>query len=131
MSIVLTAGAQSIELHDDLYWEDEFWTPVMQAVDMSARGVPIIHVGSAQAGRPITLRPWSENDGLITRATLQQLVALSRVPGQRMTLALRGEEFLVEWRHQDRAIDWRPFVYYSDAVGSDYVHATLRFMTVV
>lgn len=131
MSITLIAGASVIELQEDLFWEDEDWSPVTQAVDMSARGRPLVHVGVSQAGRPITLRPWSESDGWMTRAVLAQLMALAAVPGQRMTLTIRGTPFLVIFRHQDRAIETAPVVYYSDPVGADNVRATLRFMTVL
>lgn len=128
--ITLTAGATVIELNEDLYWEDEDWSPVTQVVDMSVRGRPLIHVGLSQGGRPITLRPWSPSDGWITRSVLAQLRTLAAIPGQRMTLSIRGTSYLVIFRHQDRAIETDPVVYYSDPISADHVRATLRFMTV-
>lgn len=132
MSITLSVGAVSVALDEDLYWSDEFdWSATEQAVDRGLTGAPILHLGTRQYGRPITLQPFDASSGWLTRADLAQLMSWANAPGQRMTLTLRGETHTVVFRHHEGgAVDARPLVFYSDADATDYVLVTLRFMTV-
>lgn len=131
-TITLSDGTTTLALDPDLYWEDEFaWAAVEQAVERSLTGALVVHVATRQAGRPITLRNEDEASAWLTRADMAQLQAWADVPGQRLTLALRGTAHLVLFRHHDGGpFEARPLVHYADPVPADWVLATLRFITV-
>lgn len=131
MTIVLSDGVTTLDLDPDLFWEDEFsWQPVEQALERSITGALVVDVGERIAGRPITLRPEDDRSGWITRATMAQLKTWASVPGQQLTLTLRSVEHRVMYRHQDRAIDAEPRVHYADPQPTDWLLATLRFITI-
>lgn len=131
MTIVISDGVTTIDLDPDLFWEDEFtWQPVEQASERSITGSLVVDVGERIAGRPITLRPEDDRSGWITRATMAQLQTWASVPGQQLTLTLRSVEHRVIYRHQDRAIDAEPRVHYADPQPTDWLLATLRFITI-
>lgn len=131
MTIVLSDGVTTLDLDPDLFWEDEFsWQPVEQALERSITGALVVDVGERIAGRPITLRPEDDRSGWITRATMAQLQTWASVPGQQLTLTLRSVEHRVMYRHQDRAIDAEPRVHYADPQPTDWLLATLRFITI-
>lgn len=133
MTITLTDGATTLTLDPDLFWEDEFaWAPVEQAMEYSLTGRPLIDIGARLAGRPITLRNYDDGSAWMTRADMAQLAAWASVPGQRLTLNLRGTTHLVMFRHHDGGpYSADPVVFYSDAEPTDWVLATVRLMTVL
>lgn len=132
MAITLTDGTTVLELDPDLYWDDEFtWAAVVQNVDYSLTGALVVDVGQRQSGRPITLRAEDDRSGWLTRAALAQLQGWADVPGQLMTLTLRGASYTVLFRHHDGGpFDARPVVHFADPQPSDWLLATLRFITV-
>lgn len=70
-----TLGAISIPR--GMLWIDELsWQPVERAVATSITGAVLMDVAARLAGRPITLEA-ADDQGFITRATLQALQALS------------------------------------------------------
>lgn len=127
MSITLAYGTTTLDLSPDLYWSDENWSPVVQSSDFSLTGALIVQAAAKQAGRPITLQPEDDHSGAITRATLDILRSWAAVPGREMTLTLRGVGHTVIFRHEDQAIEARPFIHFSDVEPGDYYLATLRF----
>lgn len=132
MAITLTDGTTVLELDPDLYWDDEFtWAAVAQNVEYSLTGAMVVDVGQRQSGRPITLRAEDDRSGWLTRAALAQLQGWADVPGQLMTLTLRGASYTVLFRHHDGGpFDARPVVHFADPQPSDWLLATLRFITV-
>jgi hypothetical protein len=130
--ITLTNGTTTLELDEDLYWDDEFaWSATEQSVERSLTGAQIIHLGLRQAGRPITLRTEDESSGWMTRADMVALQAWANTPGLQLTLSLRGTDYSVLFRHHDGgAFEARPVVHYADPDPSDWVVPTLRFITV-
>lgn len=131
MTITLTVGTTVLALDSDLQWSDEYaWAATEQSVSRSLTGALLVQVGQRQAGRPITLAA-SESAGWMTRAAMAQLRAWADVPGQVMTLTLRGATYPVMFRHHDGGpFDASPLVDYSDPDAADWVVPTLRFMTV-
>lgn len=132
MTITLSDGTTTLELDQDLYWEDEFrWSATAQSVSTGLTGKPIVQVGLRQGGRPITLRPEDERSGWMTREAIAPLLAWADIPGLRMTLTLRGISYLViGGHHAGGMVDARPETHYADPAPTDWVLATLRFMTV-
>ncbi|MBL8444794.1 MAG: hypothetical protein JNK52_12170 [Zoogloeaceae bacterium] len=132
MSITLSAGGTTLTLDPDLLWADEFeWAGVEQSVDRSVTGAMIIQAGSRLAGRPITLQPEDDSAAWMPRADMAQLQAWADVPGQVITLTLRGVARLVMFRHHDGgAFSAKPVVHFADPDSADWLLVTLRFMTV-
>jgi len=131
MAITLTDGTTVLELDPDLYWDDEFaWAAVEQSMTRGLTGKPIIQVGLRQHGRPITLRPFDDRSAWMTRADMAQLRAWADIPGQVLTLTLRGTAYTVMFRHHDQAHAAEPVVFFSDPASLDWLLVTLRFMTV-
>ena len=65
MTDITLAG---ITLPGDLVWSDEFQSwKVGQARKTSLTGALILHVGTLQAGRPITLETSQEGDNWVAR----------------------------------------------------------------
>lgn len=128
-----SATGTTLPLDVDLYWADEHsWAAVEQSVSRGLTGAPIVQAAARQAGRPITLRNHDDRSGWLTRADMAQLAAWANVPGQRLTLSLLGGNYLVIFRHHDGGpFEATPVEFYSDPELTDYVLATLRFMTVL
>lgn len=130
--IILSDGTTTLELHRDLYWEDEFgWSSVEQTVERTLTGALLVSLGVRQYGRPITLRSHDDRSAWLTRADMAQLALWAEIPGRRLTLILRGQTHSVIFRHHEGPpFEARPVVFYSDAALGDYVLATIRFITV-
>lgn len=130
-TITLTDGVVTLDLDPDLYWEDEFtWASVEQSMTRGLTGRPIIQIGTRAGGRPLTLRPFDESSAWMTRADMAQLRIWADEPGQVLTLTIRGTAYQVMFRHQDGPHEAQPVVFYADPDSTDWVLATLRFMTI-
>lgn len=130
MTISLSVGLTTVQLNPDLFWEDENnWHPVEQTSERTITGALVVQVAERVAGRPITLRPEDDSSGATELTDLEQLRNWAAVPGQEMTLTLRGESRTVIFRHHDgAAIEARPWVHRSDVQSGDWYLATFRFM---
>ena len=134
MSITLELGATSVDLHPDLFWEDEnSWHPVEQKVERSITGALIVQAAERLdgKGRPITLRPIDDQSAWMRGEVVSQLRNWAAVPAQVLTLTLRGVTYSVLFRHQDgSAIEADPVVFFSDADDQDFYRVTIRLMVV-
>ena len=130
MTISLSVGLTTVQLNPDLFWEDENnWHPVEQTSERTITGALVVQVAERVAGRPITLRPEDDSSGATELTDLEQLRNWAAVPGQQMTLTIRGESRTVIFRHHDgAAIEARPWVHRSDVQSGDWYLATFRFM---
>ncbi|TJZ73189.1 hypothetical protein [Chitiniphilus eburneus] len=126
--ITISDGATSVAI-PYLQWRDEHqWQPVQQAVEPTLTGSLLIDVGTWQAGRPITLAS-GDAFGWLDGATLTQLQAWARIPGQTLTLQLRDATRTVLFRHHDRpAIEARPVLDIDSPAITDYYVVTLKLM---
>lgn len=132
MSITLSDGTTTVDLHPDLYWVDEYaWQPVAQTVTTTLTGALIVQNGAMQAGRKITLSPADDASAWMRKSVVDQLRNWASVAGQSLTLTLRGVSRTVIFRHHDGgAMEATPVVFFSDADSSDWFRVTLRFMEV-
>jgi hypothetical protein len=93
---------ENIELPGDMRWEDEFATPVVEAVTPLLSGVRYIEESVLPSGRPVTLK--LTGNARVSRTTVEALQALL-TPGRTMTLTLADDRtFSVRWRHRDGAL---------------------------
>ena len=89
-TITLAHAGTTITLSDRLHWTDEFdWHPVEQASSYSTTGALLIDVATRQAGRPITLQG-TDTQAWMPRTTMLQLAAWAAMPGEVLTLTVRG-----------------------------------------
>lgn len=132
MTISLAVGATTVTLNPDLYWEDENnWHPVEQTSERTITGAMVVQAAAKIAGRPITLRPEDESSAATSQADLEQLRNWAAVPGQVLTLTLRGVSRSVIFRHHDgAAIEARPWIHRSDVQSGDLYLATVRLMEI-
>lgn len=132
MSISLSDGTTSIELHPDLFWSDEFtWLPVEQSAERSITGAYIVSSSLRTDGRPITLQPQGDDSAWMSRLVVEQLRNWAAVPGMELELTLRGETRDVIFRHHDGpGVEASPLVHFSEMDDSDWYLTTLRFMEI-
>lgn len=99
MTITLSNGVTTVTLPPDLEWADEHaWQPVAQATEYSLTGALIVESASRLAGREITLAGEADRSTLL-RAVLDQLATWAALPGQALTLTLRGTAHSVLFAH--------------------------------
>ena len=132
MSITLTYSGTTLNLPEDLYWNDEnSWAPVEQSIERSISGALIVSSATRVAGRPITLTPEDQNSAWMMRSLLDTLRTWAAVPGREMVLTLRGTTYNVIFRHHDgQAIEAAPIKHCNDVQPTDFYTVTLRFMEV-
>lgn len=131
MSITLTDGTTTLDLNPDLRWTDEDnWHPVQQAVQRTLTGALDIQSAAMIKGRPITLEPENDDSAWTTSSAVVQLRNWAAVPGQVLTLTLRGVSQSVIFRHQDGGLEARPVVHYRDRHTSDFYLVTVRLMEI-
>lgn len=88
--ITLTREATTLALTDRLIWTDEYsWSPVVNETRWGTRGALMVHTGTRQAGRPITL-DGRESQAWISRATCDQLKDWKALAGATFSLVVRG-----------------------------------------
>jgi hypothetical protein len=127
--ITLANGATTLTLPADLLWSDEFeWRPVAQATDYTLTGALIVQAAARTAGRPITLRS-GENYAVLTRQQLDTLSAWADVPGQQMTLSIRGTSRTVMFAHQDApVITAEMLLYHAAPQAGDLYRCTIKLI---
>lgn len=138
MTDITLAG---ITLPGDLIWSDEFnsWK-VGQARKTSLTGALILHVGTLQSGRPITLETTQEGDNWVAPVRLDVLRALQELEedpdAEPLELVMPEHNagtrtFSVAFRRDEgSAIEARPIRNISPAIDADYYALTLRLIQV-
>lgn len=134
-SITLTANGTTLVLDPDLYWKDEFdWYAIEQSAERSLTGALIVDEGVRLEGRPITLTQPDDTSAWMPRATLTQLQAWEAQIGLKLTLSLRGVNYLVQFRRFDgQPLEARPTVFVADPEPGelgDFFLTTVRLITV-
>ena len=122
----------TITLPDDLLWINEFdWNPVMQSTDRSLTGAMLVQEQGKLYGRPIELSGGSEA-GWVSRSTVVDLLALSKIANKVMTLTLPDlREYSVIFDRQSgspiESQQIMPFAYPDD---DHHYRLTIRLMTI-
>lgn len=90
----------TLQLSDQLVWSDEFaWSPRAQTLTTGLTGKPVIQSGTRIGGRPITLKSFAADQGLVFRDTLLALYALAEAPDATYVLTLAdGRSYTVRFR---------------------------------
>lgn len=131
MTILLSDGTTTVELHEDLFWSDELaWDPVAQTAQRGITGALIVSSAQMLAGRPITLEPENDSSAWMHRDDVLALRNWAAVAGQELTLTLRGVTHTVLFRHQDGGLEARPVVHYNEADNHDWYLCVVRLMEI-
>lgn len=128
--ITLSDGITTLTLNPDLFWSDEDYSPVQQEMEPTITGAIVVQVGVLQAGRPITLEPEDDSSAWMPRSVVEQLRNWAAVPGEELTLTLRGASRTVVFRHQDKGLEFRPVAHRRDVETTDQYLCTLRLMEI-
>lgn len=131
MSITLSDGVDTLTLHKDLFWSDEYnWQEVEQAVDRTITGAMVVQAAARVKGRPITLEPENDSSAWMIRSLVDAVRNWAAEPGKTMTLTLRGVSRTVVFRHQDGGLEARPVIHYDVPVTDDWYLCTIRLMEI-
>lgn len=131
ISITLSDGTTTVALHKDLYWSDENnWHPVEQTKAYSITGALIVMSGERKAGRHITLEPEDDHSAWMTLPVVTVLRNWAAVPGQQLTLTLRGVAHTVLFRHEDGGLEARPIQHQDSLADTDFYSCVVRLLEI-
>lgn len=132
MSITLSDGTTTVELHRDLFWSDEHaWNPVAQNAERTITGALDVQASSMTAGRPITLEPEDESSAWMYVSVIEQLRNFAAVPLKAYQLTMNGVSRTVIFRHHDGlGVEAKPLVHYNDRLPEDWFLCTVRLMEI-
>ena len=132
MSIFLSDGTTTVELHRDLYWSDEhMWNPVAQSAQPTITGALDVQAASLKAGRPITLEPEDESSSWMHVSVIEQLRNFAAVPLKPFQLTINGVTRSVIFRHHDGlGVEAKPLIHYNDRKDEDWFFCTVRLMEI-
>ncbi len=126
----MTIVIDGIALPPGLLWIDEFSAhSVAQTVKRALDGSLVVFYGGIQSGTQITLT--SEPDaGWFTRAQVEAIELRARSPGAMYPLTLRGQSWLVMFRHHEApAFEATPLISRPNPAPGDFYLGTLKLMT--
>lgn len=131
MSITLSDGTITVNLHPDLKWSNEYgFRPVQQSTERSVTGALIVSSAAMSGGRPITLEPEDETSAWLSREAVEQLRNWAAVPSLELELTLRGTTRSVIF--DGVGLEAEPVVHFSDSdiADDDFYRCTLRFLEI-
>jgi len=132
-----TDTSATIILPDDLFWQDEAWSPVVQSAERSLTGALILQEATRVAGRPITLSGYSGQGGqgsAITKAKGDELLAWAAIACLPMTLERLGVTYNVRWNHASGSpVSLVPIIFWvnigEDSADDPWYAPTIRLIT--
>ena len=127
-----THTLDGLALPAGMIWQDEFdWSPALSAQEYSITGALVIDAGTRQAGRPITLQG-TDTQAWMPRTTMLQLAALAALPGEVLTLTVRGVARDVVFDHAQGGFTAEPIWRLLDGeVDAELLYRpTLRFLEI-
>jgi hypothetical protein len=128
MSIVLTDGTDSVDLPDDILWEDEHsWDSVVQQTTYTITGALVVEVSQKQAGRPVTLKS-RDNMSWIPREDHDQIRAWANTAGQQLTLTIRAAHHTVIFDHSRTSVESEVLGYFKDSQQPNWYKMTIRLI---
>lgn len=127
--ITLARAGVVVDLTDRLVWTDEYaWSPVVTETRTGTNGALQVHVGTRQAGRPISL-DGRDSKAWITRAQCDQINAWAAQPGATFELLLRGVSRTVLFL-EFQAEPWWPLLFDGEHVPELKYVTYFRFIEV-
>lgn len=120
-----------ITLNTSMVWVERYQSKkVVQNVRDTLGGVPVVFVGTKDAGFPITLRA-GDDYGWLTRSVVNQIMARADEAGAVYVLSFNDVEYSVIFRHNDApAVDMQPMIPRTGDSDDDYFIGDIKLLTV-
>jgi len=127
----MTISLGGIELNPGLVWAERYgYSPVIQEVQTTLDGYPVIYTRTRIAGMPITLVAM-DDQGWLTKAMADSLQISANAPGSVLSLVIGDEQFTVVFRHNEPpAVALRPLIPRAVPLPEDYFVGEIKLMTV-
>lgn len=118
-------------LNPNMVWVDRYaYSPVVQEVQTTLDGYPVVYTRSRTAGMPITLVAL-EDQGWLTKAMADAVQTSALLPGAVFELVIGDETFSVVFRHHDApAVIFRPLITRAVPLPEDYFVGEIKLMTI-
>lgn len=122
-----------LELNPSMNWVERFESAgVAQSARVTLGGRPVISSAQLQGGRHITLVA-THDSGWLTKAVIDQLVEMAKVPGRMLQLTYHDSltSVLVVFRHHEApALVFTPLAQKSYYEATDYFSGTIKLLEV-
>ena len=127
--MAITLGG--ITLDPNMVWAERYaYSPVIQEVQTTLDGSPVIYIRTRSAGMPITLVAL-DDQGWLTKAMADAVQISANTPGAQYELVIGAEHFNVVFRHHEApAVTLRPLITRAVPLPEDYFVGEIKLMTV-
>ena len=127
--MAITLGG--ITLNPNMLWPERYgYSPVIQEVQTTLDGHPVIYTRTRTAGMPITLVA-TEEQGWLTKAMADAVQSNSQSPGAMFLLIIGSDSYNVVFRHHEApAVALRPLLPRAIPLAEDYFIGEIKLMTV-
>jgi hypothetical protein len=117
-------------LDSDVVWTDRYASAgIEQLVKRTLGGLAVVLTGQLQGGLPITLQGLSDQ-GWLTKAQADALLAMAATPGAVYTLDFGGSQLQVMFDHTSGpAVSLTPQVYRTTQLTADYFTGQIKLLT--
>jgi len=118
-------------LNPNMVWIERYaYSPVVQDVQMTLGGNPVIYSQELQAAAPITLVALADQ-GWLTKAMADAVQISANQAGAQFSLTIGAENFTVMFRHHDApAVSLQPLITRAVPLTGDYFVGEIKLMTV-
>ena len=126
---MITLG--SVTLNPNMVWAERFgYSPVIQEVQTTLDGNPVIYTRTRSAGMPITLVAL-DDQGWLTKEMADAVNLLAQDPSTLLPLTIGADVFNVVFRHHESpAVALRPLITRAVPLPGDYFVGEIKLMTV-
>ena len=117
-------------LNPNMVWVERYsYAPVIQDVQMTLGGNPIVYSQLVQAGFPITLISL-QDQGWLTKAMADAVQISANTAGGQFALTIGSDSFTVMFRHHEApAVTFRPLITRAVPLTGDYFVGEIKLMT--
>jgi hypothetical protein len=118
-------------LNPNMVWAERFsYSQVIQEVQTTLDGSPVIYTRNRQNGMPITLIAL-EDQGWLTKAMADAVQLAAQAAGATFSLTVGAETFNVIFRHHEApAVSLRPLLTRAVPLPEDYFVGEIKLMTI-
>jgi hypothetical protein len=118
-------------LNPNMVWAERYaYSPVIQEVQVTLDGSPVIYTRTRDAGMPITLVAL-DDQGWLTKDMADAVQAAAQSAGATFALTIGAESFDVVFRHHEApAVSLRPLLLRAVPLPEDYFVGEIKLMTV-
>jgi len=118
-------------LNPNMVWTDRMnYSPVVQDVQVTLGGTPIVYAQSKEGGQPITLTAYADQ-GWLTKSMVDAVQTYAQQAGLVLALVIGSESFDVMFRHHEPpAVNFQPLIPRAVPLPEDYFVGEIKLMTI-